>query len=99
MTRARVPCPVCQEQGHNSGFVDGPNGGYFNPRLQCSLCHGKGNLSNVQLDWWQRGRAHYTARVARSESMRECAQRLGVSVVEVSAMEHGRADPSRLEIP
>ena len=80
-----------------AAFVDTATRGYFEPALRCSLCLGEGRISATTADWLVRGEAHYKARVSRGESVRECARRLGISVVELSGMEHGRIDPAKLE--
>lgn len=40
--------------------------------------------------------AHRKARIARDESLRECARRMGVTAAQLSAYEHGRAGRLRL---
>ena len=47
-------------------------------------------LAYKQADAAKTGRAHYEARIARDESQRECAKRLGVTASALSAYEHGR---------
>ena len=90
-------CPRCNGAGTVAAFVDTSDTGYFDPALRCSLCLGEGHISATHADWLSRGNAHYKARVKRGESVRECARRLGMSAAKLSGMEHGRADPSRLE--
>ena len=90
-------CPRCRGSGIVAAFVETATHGYFDPMLQCSLCRGDGHISATTADWLARGEVHYKARVARGESASECARRLGISAAELSGMEHGRADPSRLE--
>jgi hypothetical protein len=80
-----------------AAFVERVSGGHFDPALRCNLCLGDGRISVTKADWVARGKVHYKARVARGESFRDCARRLGLGSAELSGMEHGRTDPSRLE--
>lgn len=94
---ATVICPNCAGRGSNPAFVDTAKGGWFDPALRCSLCGGTGQISHQTARWLAVGRQHYTRRMARDESVRECARRMGISASELSAMEHGRADPERIK--
>ena len=94
---ATVECLACKGIGHMVAFVDRASGGHLDPVLCCNLCLGEGCISATKADWVARGRTHYKARVARRENVRDCAARLGVGSAELSAMEHGRLDPARLE--
>lgn len=93
-----VLCPVCRGDGTVAAFLDTAERGWFDPALPCSLCGGTGQISEQQAAWRTVGRAHYRARVARQESIMECADRLGIRPAELSAMEHGRADPTPLAV-
>lgn len=93
---SKVPCPSCSGKGTTAAFVDTETRGWFDPSLPCSLCRGTGKISEQQMAWRTAGRIHYRERVARQESIMECAQRLGIRSAELSAMEHGRADPAPL---
>lgn len=94
-------CPSCGGRKYSSGFVDGsaPNGrefGYYTDRLPCSTCDGAGIVTAQMLEWLRIGTRHRKARVDRQESIRQCADRLGISPADISSMEHGRLDPSGL---
>lgn len=67
--------------------------------MLCALCRGTGLVSEQTGEWLQIGTVHRLARVRREESIRECAQRLGLTASQLSGMEHGRADPSSLPVP
>lgn len=92
-----VECSACHGKGSMAGFVERVSGGHYDPALRCSLCLGEGNISPTKADWVARGRVHYKARVARREGVGDCARRLGLGAAELSGMEHGRTDPSRLQ--
>ena len=95
--KTTVECPHCQGRGHVAAFVHDGEGSRFDPVLLCGTCHGEGRLSRTVIGWLTIGRAHYKERVARRESVRDCATRLGVSPAVLSGMEHGRIDPTPLE--
>lgn len=65
-------------------------------QIECRRCMGIGAVSRKQEEWICVGGIHRTWRIAQEESQRECAKRLGISATELSAMEAGRADASRL---
>lgn len=90
-------CPVCDGKGTHGLFADGPKGGRYVEAAPCTFCAGKGRVEPHRIEWRRIGRDHYRARVKRAESVRDCATRLGVTPAELSAMEHGRADPARLK--
>lgn len=85
-------CPRCTGDGGYCALVHRESGcteGY----LTCSVCHGAGKISDEVQGWIDEGSKHRNERVARDESLRECAARLGVSAAIISAMETGRARP------
>jgi hypothetical protein len=90
-------CPDCHGSRTVSAFVD-----FDDPSkrrlmlLACSRCQGEGTVSDQQAAWLRIGDRHRTERVGRDESLMECARRLGMSARELSDMEHGRVNPSRL---
>ena len=92
-----VECFDCHGKGTRAAFVDAEMGGWFDPAIKCSMCGGTGKITGQKSEWHQIGRRFYEARVARAESVRECANRLGIRPAELSAMEHGRSDPSSLQ--
>lgn len=92
-----VECPHCKGAGHVAALVCGASGSRYDPTWRCGTCKGEGRLSATVAGWLAVGRTHYKARVARGESVRECARRYGIGAAELSGMEHGRLDPSRLE--
>ena len=98
MPHETTKCPSCDGARTFPGFVDGPSGGRFDAALPCGLCHGSGVVPLHVVHWLSVGRAHRERRVENDEGLRECARRIGISAVELSAMENGRADPARLEV-
>jgi hypothetical protein len=97
-SKTTVECPRCKGAGHVPAFVHGGDGTRFDPALRCGTCKGGGRISLTVVHWLTIGHAHYKARVARRESVAECAARLGIRPAELSGMEHGRLDPARLEV-
>ena len=90
-------CPDCRGKGTISAFVDWEGGGEFREGIRCHGCGGTGRVTAQRIIWRGAGKQHRDARVARMESLRDCAARLGVSAVELSDIERGRADPARLD--
>lgn len=90
-------CPHCDGRGSNAAFIEHANGeGSYNPALRCGLCSGSGSVSGQTIGWLSIGSRHRKARIARDESIRECARRMGIGPAELSGMENGRGDPGRL---
>ena len=86
-------CPRCQGGRTFSAFVDGPSGGRYEPALLCGLCQGTGEVPEKVAEWLAKGTAHRLDRVARGVSIGQAAKCLGITAAQLSAMEHGRADP------
>jgi DnaJ-class molecular chaperone len=63
--------------------------------VPCRFCHGSGTVSEERRVAHERGERLRAERVARNESLREAAQRLGVSASKLSALERG--DMERLD--
>lgn len=85
-------CPRCTGDGGYHALVHRKDG-CSEEYLECFLCHGNGNISPEVAAWLEEGAAHRNARVARYESLLECARRLGVRPSLISAMETGRERP------
>lgn len=85
-------CPRCTGDGGYHAFVHRADG-CSEEYLTCDLCRGDGKISDEVVGWLKEGSDHRNERVARDESLRECARRLGVSPALISAMETGRQRP------
>lgn len=85
-------CPRCTGDGGYYAIVTRATG-CAEEYLTCDLCKGDGSISDEIVGWLKVGSEHRNARVARDESLRECAKRLGVSPALISAMETGRQRP------
>lgn len=93
-------CPSCQGRAYSKAFILSSDGrSIMDPAHPCPVCTGLGRIDHQTAAWRERGQAHARARRSRMESLLECAQRLGLSPAELSAMEQGRADPARLPPP
>lgn len=93
-------CPQCDGTGTLAGFVDGfrqgRRYGEFRRDIICFTCNGVGKIPVHRLNWIEEGNAHRQERVDRRESLHQAAARLNLSAAEVSAMERGQLNPSRL---
>ncbi|WP_316176282.1 hypothetical protein [Bradyrhizobium sp. SZCCHNRI1073] len=90
-----IVCPDCKGKKQMMAFVDGQD---FNgvAEIACLRCRGSGEVCEDTERWMKIGGIHRTWRVAQWESLAECANRLGMGAAELSAMEQGRKDPTRL---
>lgn len=92
-----VTCPDCSGRGHIARFVDGAEGGRYEPELRCLRCKGAKTITQQEAEWIVRGWTCMERRRAGQESLRDAAQRFGMQPVDVSQMEHGKRDPAPLE--
>ena len=95
----QVTCPDCEGRGKYRVFADSFNeatdqleGGIV--MMTCSRCKGVGKVDACQLRWIGQGKELREARVHGKvyESISACAKRLGISVVDLSALERGLVD-------
>lgn len=90
-----ITCPDCRGRKVLMALVDGP--AYSGPaEIACLRCGGAGEVDEDMERWMMIGGTHRTWRVAQHEALGECARRLSMSASELSGMEHGRTDPTRL---
>lgn len=89
-------CPACKGRKGNVVLAKQTDGPCRPMQLPCYLCKGTGQVSDEQLDWIKLGQKLREDRMARDESSREAAKRLGLHPVEYSRMEHGQEDPNTL---
>lgn len=92
-------CPDCKGSG-KTGPVHinrGDQPHEWRESMPCLRCEGTGKIAAAMLDWMKRGEVLRKARIAREVSIMERAKELGMRSAQVSAMEHGRSDPTPLE--
>lgn len=90
-----ITCPDCKGTKVLFALVDGPD--YSGPmNIGCPRCKGSGEVDENTERWMKIGGTHRTWRVAQHVSLSECATVLGVTPAELSGMENGRVDPTRL---
>lgn len=85
-------CPECEGGGPFIALVKPRRGPCRTEFVECQACKGTGEIDEEQARRIEEGRRLMKERIARGESLREAAVRLGVSVVKLSQLEHGRAD-------
>lgn len=66
-------------------------------KTPCGSCNGKGTVPGPYSEWLEIGRKFSQWRRSQDMSLREAATKLGVGIVHLSGMEHGRNDPAALE--
>lgn len=89
-----MKCPDCRN-GKIFALVDGAD--YSGTaHIPCMRCQGTCEVDENTERWMKIGGVHRTWRVAQWESLGDCARRLGMNAADLSAMEHGRKDPTRL---
>lgn len=96
-----MTCPSCKGAKGGHGFVCGAKGGDVR-WLPCSVCGGSGEVTEERAVRIQEGTAFRLDRaVSRGKTLREEAARLGVDMVELSAIEQGhdpRTEAGRLAL-
>ena len=97
-----ITCKFCHGKGFvGPVFVDRSDGtGELLERIECTHCGCTGVWDAEHLARYEAGRAHRQERIAREESLRECASRLGISPAQLCNFEQGRAPlPERPATP
>lgn len=86
------PCPRCDGSGFITAFVNrGPDiGKHSVETLPCSTCSGVGSIDDETARRIADGKSMRDQRVARLETLRDAARRLGMTSSELSAIEQGR---------
>lgn len=91
-------CPDCKGTGKcgpvhlNKGFNEqtGRCGGEWREAISCARCDGAGTVPDAVAEWITNGLAMRTARQVAGESLSAAAKRMGITVPQLSAIEHGR---------
>lgn len=86
-----ITCPTCH--GEKECFVfenrgDHPHTSGYRP---CFTCNGAGEITDEHKARIEQGRKLKQDRYDRKETLIDCASRLGITVVELSAIENGRS--------
>jgi len=87
-----MECPTCEGKKFGiAHFNTGPDSSKHRwGEVACFTCNGVGSITDEHAKRIKDGKARREARIARGESMMESAARLGITVVALSALEHGR---------
>lgn len=86
---SELTCPDCNGAGTMTALVNRTSG-CKEENVVCAVCRGSGGLSDEQFQALELGRKAYLERVARGESLREAAVKIGCLPVALSDFEHGR---------
>lgn len=82
-------CPQCKGRGAGEGFITKADGCSYGA-IKCSLCEGTGEVSWLRLERLRVGELLRQERLSRDKSGREEAKRIGVDVIVLNHLEHGR---------
>lgn len=87
-----ISCQMCKGKGWSGPVhINRGNGPHeWVERLPCNDCGGSGSWSMDRWNAWQIGQALRNKRIARDESLRECAQQMGIPASKLSAIERGK---------
>lgn len=94
-------CPRCEGRGW-IGPVHinrGDKAHEWRERMDCHLCKATGSINEDTRQAIDLGRRLRECRLARDESLREAAKRLGLSAAELSTLETGRGGLAAWEHP
>lgn len=85
-------CPFCRgEKGSNCHVNTGLDSSkHYWQWFDCKQCKGTGQVTDKHYDHWINSKTIRAERIASGETMIQRAERLGVSVAQVSSMETGR---------
>ena len=90
-----IQCPDCQGAGAVAGIACGLNFGGVRT-LPCFRCRGERSISAEQLAWMRQGEAMRLDRIRENCGGRERARMLGITPLELNAVEHGKVDPKEV---
>lgn len=83
-------CKNCKGKGTYRAFVRSEYGGCAWRDVGCYVCGGSGEITEEQVVVIAEGERRRLDRIARGVSMRDEARSLGMDVVALSDLEHGR---------
>lgn len=87
-----IQCPDCRGSGSVTGFACGPvHGGIA--ALPCFTCKGQGAIAIQKGEWIRQGEAIRTDRIREHCGAKERAWMLGLTRLQLNAVEHGKVDP------
>ena len=87
-----IQCQDCRGSGKMTGLACGPGVSRFST-WPCSRCKGAGAISVQMALWLRMGEAIRADRIRENCGGRERARMLGLTPLQLNAVEHGKVDP------
>ncbi len=84
-----LQCPDCDGTGRTWAMVDWRGGGELR-EVPCFLCRGRGTFTASEMAQIEHGRKLRDDRKARGLTLRQEANRRGITMEELTDLEHGR---------
>lgn len=84
-----IVCTACEGEGRVLAVLCAAGGGFWETSLSCPICRGEGELTGEQERRMEAGRRLRSLRLSRGLSQRQMAERMGVTVEELSRREVG----------
>lgn len=81
-------CPGCEGAKQVFAHVNYGDGGEYK-WINCFRCKGSGEVPDEQAEWIVAGKLLRAKRVGDGRTLKEEAERLGMTASELSAVEHG----------
>ena len=87
-----IQCPDCRGSGAVTDLACGPNGGSFRT-MPCFTCHGDTTITTQKAEWMRIGKVLSADRIRENCGAKERAWMLGLTRLQLNAVEHGKVDP------
>lgn len=90
-------CPSCEGRKGGEVFACGPNHHFEPMYMPCYFCKGEGQVTDLQVRQFERGKELRKARMAKNCGQITAARMAKMKVGEWSDLEHGRASLAEID--